>query len=200
MNITVYCGSAEGSDPEYAKRAAELGAWMAAHGHRLIYGAGNKGMMGILSGALLEKGGEATGVTPEFFILDEDTRDDLTELIVAEDMPVRRRIMMELGDAFIALPGGMGTLDEISEIMTMNRLGMLGDIKKPVMVYNVNGYYDSFFAFLDDMNDREFCRQKDRDSVIEVSCIEDIERALGDALKFDDDRTTRFTRFVIDRP
>ena len=195
MNITIYCGSNTGNDPEFVNKARELGAWMAGNGHRLIYGAGNHGMMGELSEALLAAGGEAVGVTPEFFILDEDTRDDLTEVIVSEDMSSRRNTMMELGDAFIALPGGMGTLDEISEVMTMNRLGLLGDIRKPIMVYNVNGYYDSFFRFLADMRERDFCRQKDIESVIDVRCIEDIERALKEACTFDDERTTRFTRY-----
>ena len=196
MNITVYCGSNEGNDPEFVKRAKELGRWMAENGHRLVYGAGNHGMMGAISEALLEAGGEATGVTPEFFILDEDTRDDLTEVIISEDMSVRRNTMMELGDAFIALPGGMGTLDEITEVMTMNRLGLLGDIKKPVMIYNVNGYYDSFFSFLKDMLGRDFCRQKDYDDVIDVRCIEDIEKALAGAGIFDEERTTRFTQYI----
>ena len=181
LNITVYCGAKTGKDPEFIKRAAELGRWMAKHGHRLIYGGGNAGMMGAVSYALMEEGGEVTGVTPDFFVVNEEVRGDLTELIVTDDMPHRRNVMMDLGDAFIALPGGTGTIDEISEVMATKRLGRLGNVNKPIMLYNVNGYYDSFIDFLDRMADEEFCRRADRDNVIEVTCIEDIAAALEGA-------------------
>ena len=192
MNITVYCGAAEGNDPEYIARARELGAWMAEKGHRLIYGAGNSGMMGAVSDALIEGGGEAIGVTPQFFVLAEETRTDLTEVVIADDMSTRRNWMIEHGDAFIALPGGMGTLDEISEVMTYKRLGLLGELNKPVMLYNVNGYYDRFFSFLDDMLEQGFCRQLDRDNVIEVTCLEDIARALECVGSIDETRTSKY--------
>ncbi|MCQ2563506.1 MAG: TIGR00730 family Rossman fold protein [Mogibacterium sp.] len=192
MNITVYCGAAEGNDPEFIARARELGAWMAEKGHRLIYGAGNSGMMGAVSDALIEGGGEAIGVTPQFFVLAEETRSDLTEVVIADDMSTRRNWMIEHGDAFIALPGGMGTLDEISEVMTYKRLGLLGKINKPVMLYNVNGYYDRFFAFLDDMLAQNFCRQLDYDNVIEVTCLADIERALFAAGSIDETRNSKY--------
>ena len=192
MNITVYCGAAEGHDPEFIARARELGAWMAEKGHRLIYGAGNSGMMGAVSDALIEGGGAAIGVTPRFFILAEETRDDLTEVVISDDMSTRRNWMIDNGDAYIALPGGMGTLDEITEVMTYKRLGLLGKVNKPVMVYNVNGYYDRFFSFLDDMRDQSFCRQLDRDNVIEVKCLEDIIRALEIAGSIDETRTSKY--------
>lgn len=192
MNITVYCGAAEGNDPEYIVRARELGAWMAEKGHRLIYGAGNSGMMGAVSDALIEGGGEAIGVTPQFFVLAEETRDDLTEVVIADDMSTRRNWMIEHGDAYIALPGGMGTLDEIGEVMTYKRLGLLGELNKPVMIYNVNGYYDRFFDFLEDMLAQGFCRQLDYDNVIEVTCIADIERALSAVGSIDETRTSKY--------
>ena len=165
---------------------------MAEKGHRLIYGAGNSGMMGAVSDALIEGGGEAIGVTPQFFVLAEETRDDLTEVVIADDMSTRRNWMIEHGDAFIALPGGMGTMDEITEVMTYKRLGLLGEMNKPVMVYNVNGYYDRFFDFLDDMRTMDFCREYDRRNVIEVTCIEDIERSLETACTIDDSRNTKY--------
>ena len=181
MNITVYCGALSGGDPEFTKKAYELGAWMADNGHRLIYGAGNAGMMGAVSDGVTDRGGETVGVTPEFFVFAEATRDDLTEVVLSEDMSVRRKTMIEMGDAFIALPGGMGTLDEISEVITYKRLSLLGKINKPIMLYNVNGFYDNFFRMLDDMTEQGFCRKVDRDNVIEVRCIEDIEKALREA-------------------
>ncbi len=181
MNITVYCGANTGNDPEFIKKAAELGRWMAEHGHRLVYGGGNSGMMGAVSHALLEGGGKSTGVSPRFFIKNEEVRDDLTELIVSEHMWDRRKIMIEHGDAYIALPGGTGTIDEISEVLSLKRLGLLGDVNKPVMLYNINGYYDKFFEFLDNMAAEGFCRAADRQNAIEVTCIEDIERELEKA-------------------
>lgn len=179
-------------DPEYIARAKELGAWMAREGHTLIYGAGNAGMMGAVSDALIEGGGEAIGVTPRFFILAEETRNDLSEVIVSDDMSTRRNWMIENGDAFIALPGGMGTLDEITEVMTYKRLGLLGEINKPVMIYNVNGYYDRFFEYLGDMLEQGFCRQLDCDNVIEVRSIGDIAAALESAGSVDETRTSKY--------
>ncbi len=192
MNITVYCGSNAGKDPEFVKRAAELGRWMAEHGHRLVYGGGRSGMMGAVSHALTEAGGEVTGVSPGFFITQEEVRDDLTELIVSEHMWDRRKIMIELGDAFIALPGGTGTADEITEVMALKRLGLLGRANKPVMIYNVNGYYDKFFEFLDDMTREGFWRPEDRANVLEVKCIEDVARALESAGSEDVTRNTLY--------
>ena len=191
MYITVYCGAAEGNDPEFIARARELGSWMARNGHKLIYGAGNAGMMGALSDTLIESGGQAIGVTPHFFVLAEETRNDLSDIVLADDMSTRRNWMIDHGDAFIALPGGMGTLDEITEVMTYKRLGLLGEINKPVMVYNVNGYYDRFFDYLDDMLAQGFCRQLDRDNVIEVRNIEDIEEALREAGRPDEEHSGR---------
>lgn len=181
MNITVYCGANTGNDPEFIKRAAELGRWMAEHGHRLIYGGGNSGMMGAVSHALLEGGGKVTGVSPSFFIVNEEVRNDLTELVISEHMWDRRNIMIERGDAYIALPGGTGTIDEITEVLSLKRLGLLGDVNKPVMIYNINGYYDKFFEFLDDMAAESFCRPEDRLNAIEVKCIGDIELAIEKA-------------------
>ena len=149
-------------------------------------------MMGAVSDALIEGGGEAIGVTPRFFILAEETRDDLAEVVISDDMSTRRSWMIDNGDAFIALPGGMGTLDEITEVMTYKRLGLLGRVNKPVMVYNVNGYYDRFFSYLDDMLAQGFCRQIDRDNVIEVKCLEDIVRALECAGSIDETRTSKY--------
>ena len=192
MKVTVYCGAASGNNPEFTKRAAELGRWLASKGHSLIYGGGNQGMMGAVSGACLKAGGKATGVSPDFFVMNEETRADLDALIIADDMSHRRNIMMELGDAFIALPGGTGTLDEITEVLAIKRLGMLGTINKPIMLYNINGYYDKLFEFLDVMKSEDFCRVEDRTNAIEVTCIEDIERALNSAGEHDRTRNTAY--------
>ena len=192
MNITIYCGALSGANSKKKKKARELGAWMAENGHTLVYGAGDAGMMGAVSDGVLENGGKAIGVTPNFVVLAEVTRKDLTELIVPDDMPERRVKMMELGDAFIALPGGTGTLDEIAEVIALKRLGKLGEIDKPIMIYNVDGYYDKLFEFFDDMADNEFCRMEDRDYIIEVNGIEDIARVIENAGGIDENRNMQF--------
>lgn len=194
MNITVYCGAKPGNDPEFRRRAEELGTWMAENGHRLVYGAGDVGMMGVLSNAALEGGGEVLGVTPDFFIFAEEIHDRLTELRITEDLAERRYVMIEEGDAFIALPGGTGTLDEISEVMSLKRLGKLGDVKRPVMLYNIHGYYDHLFAFLDRMTEEEFHRQEDRDTIYEVRSIGDIEKVLMTAGEPDHERTSLYDK------
>lgn len=194
MNLTVYCGANFGKDPEFARRARELGRWMAQNGHRLVYGAGDVGMMGAVSNAVLDNGGEVLGVTPDFFVLAEETHEDLTELRITADLSERRAIMIEEGDAFLALPGGTGTLDEISEVMSLTRLGLLGDKKRPVMLYNINGYYDHFFRFLDRIAEEEFFGRKDRENVIEVTCIEDIEKVLMTAGESDNGRNLLYSR------
>lgn len=192
MNITVYCGAFAGANPEYAKRAKELGAWMAEHGHALVYGAGDHGMMGAVSDGVIENGGTAIGVTPNFFVLAEVTRKDLTELIVSEGMSDRRVTMMELGDAFIALPGGTGTLDEISEVAALKRIGKLGEIDKPIMLYNIDGFYDKLLEFFDDVLADGFFRPEDRNNIIEVKNIEDIARVIENAGGIDHTRNREF--------
>ncbi len=194
MNITVYCGANFGKDPLFAEKARELGAWMARNGHRLVYGAGDVGMMGAVSNAVLENGGEVIGVTPDFFVMAEEIHPNLTDLRISRDMPERRSIMIEEGDAFIALPGGTGTLDEISEVMSLRRLGLLGDRIRPVMLYNVNGYYDHLLAFFDRMADEEFFRKSDREAVHEVKSIEDIENVLASAGETDTKRNTLYIK------
>ena len=192
MNITVYCGALEGANPEYVNRARELGAWMAENGHTLVYGAGNAGMMGAVSDGVIENGGKVIGVTPNFFVKAEVTRDDLTELIVPENMHERKAVMIELGDAFIALPGGTGTLDEISEVIALKRLGKLGEINKPVMIYNVEGYYDRLFEYFDDMLASDYCEETDRNNIIEVRELGDIAEVMKTAGGIDHNRNKRF--------
>lgn len=192
MNITVYCGALEGANPEYVNRARELGAWMAENGHTLVYGAGNAGMMGAVSDGVIENGGKVIGVTPNFFVKAEVTRDDLTELIVPENMNERKAVMIELGDAFIALPGGTGTLDEISEVIALKRLGKLGEINKPVMIYNVEGYYNRLFEYFDDMLASGYCEETDRNNIIEVRELGDIAEVMKTAGGIDHNRNKRF--------
>lgn len=143
MNVTVYLGASTGESNIYAEAAKELGRWIGANGHRLIYGGSKAGLMGHLADGTLETGGEVIGVEPAFFIEAELQHDDITQLIVTETMTERRTKMIELGDAFIAFPGGTGTLEEISEVISAKKLGHLD---APVVILNLGGFYDALAA------------------------------------------------------
>ena len=150
MNITVYLGSTEGNDPALGQAVRELGTWIGASGNALVYGGSRTGLMGQLATSVLEAGGEVTGVEPQFFIDAGFQHLGLTRLIVTKDMSDRKAKMIELGDAFIAFPGGTGTLEEISEVMSCSALEML---KAPCILYNLNGYYDGLKVLLEHMID-----------------------------------------------
>ena len=160
MNIVVYCGSGSGNDLRYTEAARELGAWIAREGHALVYGGSAIGLMGEVSRAALGAGGAVIGVEPAFFLDMGVEQHDLTELIEVETMSERKAKMIELGDAFVALPGGMGTLEEISEIMSRIRLG-LGPSE--CYLLNIGGYYDNLIAFLRDAYDHEFVNRPEFD-------------------------------------
>ena len=145
MNITVYLGSGAGKDPALTAAVRELGDWIGASGHRLIYGGSKCGLMGELAESVLLAGGAVTGVEPQFFLDAGMDYEAITELIATRDMAERKAKMIELGDAFIAFPGGTGTLEEITEVMSKVCLGHLA---APCIVYNLNGYYDNLKALL----------------------------------------------------
>ena len=138
MNITVYLGANEGNTPALKAAAQELGRWIGESGNALIYGGSRSGLMGALADSVLATGGEVTGVEPEFFVKGELQHDGLTELIVTKDMTERKTKMIELGDAFIAFPGGTGTLEEIAEVMSKVSLKHLD---APCILYDLDGYY-----------------------------------------------------------
>ena len=150
MNITVYLGANEGTDPALKTAVQELGKWIGESGNALIYGGSRCGLMGVLADSVLTAGGEVTGVEPEFFVKGELQHDGLTDLIVTKDMTERKTKMIELGDAFIAFPGGTGTLEEIAEVMSKVSLKHL---EAPCILYNLNGYYDSLKALLSHMTE-----------------------------------------------
>jgi uncharacterized protein (TIGR00730 family) len=157
MNIAVYCGSSLGTHEAYAERGAELGAWMASEGHTLVYGAGRVGIMGAVSDAVLAGGGHAIGVIPQFMIDREWGRRDLGELYIVKDMHERKKRMIDLSDAFVALPGGAGTLEEITEVASWQGLEL---IDAPCLVYNVDGYYDDLRAFFARMESAGFLSER----------------------------------------
>ena len=148
MNITVYLGANEGNDPNLKTAVRELGTWIGQSGNSLVYGGSKCGLMGELAESVLDAGGEVTGVEPQFFIDAGFEYDRITRLYVTQDMSERKAKMIELGDAFIAFPGGTGTLEEISEIMSKVSLGHLN---APCIIYNLGGYYDSLRDLLHHM-------------------------------------------------
>lgn len=148
MNITVYLGANPGNDPALKRAARELGTWIGQAGHALIYGGSKAGLMGELAESVLLAGGEVTGVEPQFFIDAGFEYNAITRLIVTQDMSERKAKMIALGDAFIAFPGGTGTLEEIAEVMSKVSLGHLD---APCILYNLNGYYDDLRALLNHM-------------------------------------------------
>lgn len=173
MNITVYLGSGEGRNHDYRSAAAELGRWIAGHGHRLIYGGSKIGLMGVLAESAVRAGGDVVGVEPEFFIQQEVQYEDITELITAQTMPERKKIMIDLGDAFIAFPGGTGTLEEISEVISRLKLGLLSSEKKCIL-YNLYGFYDPLIALLDEMVQEEFLRPEERTHVRSAATLAEL--------------------------
>ncbi len=162
MNIAVYCGSDAGGDPIYQKVARDLGQWIAKHGHGLVYGGSSVGLMGVVSATVMNGGGQVIGVEPRFFLEAGVAQHDLTELIVVETMSERKAKMIDLADAFVALPGGVGTLEEISEIMARIRLGLTS---APCVLLNVSGYYDDLRNMLDKMVEHGFLTPQERAAI-----------------------------------
>ena len=146
-SICVFCGANPGGDPAFQVAAIDLGVAIAEGGHELVYGGGRVGLMGTLADAVLAARGRAVGFIPQALVDREIAHLGLTELVVTDSMHARKAAMSDRADGFIALPGGYGTLDEVLEILTWNQIGT---IAKPVAFFDVNGYFDSLFRFLDE--------------------------------------------------
>lgn len=175
MNITVYLGANEGNDSSLAKAVQELGAWIGKSGNSLVYGGSKSGLMGKLAESVLNAGGCVTGVEPQFFIDQGFAYEGLNELIITKDMTERKNKMIELGDAFIAFPGGTGTLEEIAEIMSKVSLKQL---EAPCILYNLNGYYDHLKALLFHMIDMGLSSEQRQEGIYFVENLEQIKDIL----------------------
>lgn len=176
MNITVYLGANEGNDPGLRKAVQELGTWIGASGNALIYGGSKSGLMGAIADSVLNAGGEATGVEPQFFIKDEFQHDGLTKLIITADMSERKAKMIELGDAFIAFPGGTGTLEEITEVMSKVSLKQLD---APCIFYNLNSYYNDLKALLEHMIEKGLSSAERQEGIYFADNLEAIKLILS---------------------
>lgn len=175
MNITVYLASSTGNDPKFESAVKELGTWIGVSGNTLVYGGSKTGLMGELAQSVLQAGGKVIGVEPHFFIDEEYQYDGLTQLIVTKDMAERKTKMIELGDAFIAFPGGVGTLEEVSEIMSKISLGHL---QAPCIYYNLEGYYDDVKHFLQHMIAKGFSSAEKQQGVYFAESLEKIKELL----------------------
>ena len=175
MNITVYLGANEGKDPALKAAVRELGTWIGENQHTLIYGGSKSGLMGDLAESTLLAGGRVIGVEPQFFIDMGFEYDAITQLIVTRDMSDRKAKMIELGDAFIAFPGGTGTLEEISEIMSKV---VLGHLSAPCIIYNLNGYYDSLRSLLDHMTQMGLSSEEKQQGIYFAEDLSDIIKIL----------------------
>ncbi len=171
MNIAVYLGANFGNDSIFLEKVKELGQFIGSNSHTLIYGGSKTGLMGIIAESTLISGGKVIGVEPEFFMQEELQYDGLTKLYVTKDMTERKTKMIELADAFIAFPGGTGTLEEISEVMSKVALNHLNS---PCIIYNVNGYYDGLKSLLNTMVKFDFSSDERLKNVYFVNDLNEI--------------------------
>lgn len=175
MNITVYLGANEGNDPFLKETVRELGAWIGTNGNTLVYGGSKSGLMGELAESVLQAGGKVIGVEPQFFIDAGFVYDEITVLITTKDMSERKAKMIELGDVFIAFPGGTGTLEEITEVMSKVSLKHLD---APCILYNLNGYYDSLKQLLEHMIEMDLSSAEKQEGIYFAEDLEEIQRIL----------------------
>ncbi|WP_028305115.1 TIGR00730 family Rossman fold protein [Oceanospirillum maris] len=171
MRIAVYCGSASGNKPEYLEAAVQLGRYFAAQGIDLVYGGGKVGLMGAIADAVLIAGGNVYGFIPKALEEKEIAHKGLTKLTVVPDMHTRKAAMADMADAFVALPGGVGTFEEIFEAWTWAQLGYHN---KPCAFYNVEGFYEPLFAMIDSVADSGFMKQDYIEMLIKTNQPEEL--------------------------
>ena len=175
MNITVYLGANLGTDPALPQAVQQLGRWIGESGNALVYGGSKSGLMGLLADSVLAAGGRVTGVEPKCFLDAELQHEGLTELIVTEDISARKTKMIELGDAFIAFPGGTGTLEEIAEVMSKVSLGHLD---APCILYDLDGYYAGLKALLAHMVEMGLSSPERQSGIYFVKDLDEIKSIL----------------------
>jgi uncharacterized protein (TIGR00730 family) len=169
--ICVYCGSGPGTNPHFVEAAIALGKTLAENGIRLVYGGGSIGLMGAVATSVLDHGGNVTGIIPDFLTTRENALKRVQEMIVTPDMHERKRLMFERSDAFVALPGGIGTLEELVEQMTWQQLGRH---TKPVLLANIDGFWEPLLALFAHMRATEFIRPSLSVDILKAERVEDI--------------------------
>jgi len=177
--ICVYCGSGAGRDPAFAAAAQEFGRILAENRVRLVFGGGTVGLMGALASSVLDHGGEVTGVIPEFLMSREKKHTRAQEIVVTRDMHERKQVMFERADAFVALPGGIGTLEELVEQMTWKQLGRH---RKPILLANIHGFWEPLFEMFEHMLRLDFIHSVDQFEYLVTERVADILPKLRAAL------------------
>jgi uncharacterized protein (TIGR00730 family) len=176
--VCVYCGSGPGTNPRFVEAAKAFGKILAESGIRLVYGGGSIGLMGAVATSVLDHGGTVTGIIPDFLTIRENALKRVQELIVTPDMHERKRLMFERSDAFVALPGGVGTLEELVEQLTWQQLGRHS---KPVLIANVDGFWEPLLALLSHMRATQFIRPSLALDILKAERVEDILPRLKEA-------------------
>ncbi|MBR4135718.1 MAG: TIGR00730 family Rossman fold protein [Bacteroidales bacterium] len=175
QSIALFCGSSRGENPDFAADAVTFGRTMVQKGLTLYYGGGCIGLMGVVADAMMEQDGTVIGVAPDFFKMGPVLADNITEMIYVKTMSERKQLLEKRADAFVIFPGGFGTMDELFEIITDAQLGLH---KKPIVVYNAEGYYDHLKALLEHFTEEGFLREFHKDLVSFADTVEDIFQAL----------------------
>jgi uncharacterized protein (TIGR00730 family) len=195
-SICVYCGSGPGTVPAFMDAATQFGRILAENGIRLVYGGGSVGLMGALADAVLDAGGAVTGIIPDFLVNREHLLLRAQERIVTRDMHERKRLMFERADAFVALPGGIGTLEELVEQLTWAQLGRH---RKPVLILNIEGFWDPLCALIDHMKHLEFIRAPYPVSLLVAEHVEEILPKLAAGARSVSDAEKEMTPAVAER-
>ncbi|MBM5610583.1 TIGR00730 family Rossman fold protein [Listeria seeligeri] len=171
MNIVVYCGASNGNNPVYQQAAKRLGEWIVEQSHTLIYGGGKVGLMSIIADTVIKREGEVIGVMPRFLMDRELAYTNITKMYSVNTMAERKQKMLDLGDVCIALPGGPGTLEEITEMISWSRIGQNPN---PCILFNENGFYDPLRDLYDSMVKNDFLTQTDRDKTLFSNSLKEI--------------------------
>ena len=174
-SICVFCGSKVGVKPAFEREARRLGDLIALRGMRLVYGGGRIGLMGVIADAVVDRGGDVVGIIPEFLMQLEVGNEKVGELIVTDSMHSRKAKMFEMSDAAVILPGGIGTMDEAIEIMTWKQLQQH---RKPIVIVNVDGYWDSFITLIDSVVIGGFAHPKIKDLISIVKTADEVFEAI----------------------
>jgi uncharacterized protein (TIGR00730 family) len=169
--VCVYCGSGPGTNPRFVEAAIALGRALAESGIRLVYGGGSIGLMGAIATSVLDHGGIVTGIIPDFLTARENALTRVQEMIVTPDMHERKRLMFERSDAFVALPGGIGTLEELVEQLTWQQLGRHS---KPILIANIDGFWEPLLALLSHMRATQFIRPSLAINILKAERVDDI--------------------------
>lgn len=189
QNVCVYCGSSSQVSDVYKESATKLGALLAAEKWGVVYGGGHVGLMGLVADSALKNGTTVTGIIPSHISDREVQHEDLTELHVVDTMHVRKQMMVDKSQAFVILPGGLGTLDELFELLTWKQLGLHD---KPIVVVNVDGYWEKLLQAVQGIADAGFMRQDDMKMFVEVKTVEEVPEALKNAPSEKFDPTTKW--------